>query len=161
MHAPSFVRSTLAGLCGSLAHSVLMFLKSRIGILPSFQPYEDLQRALGQLIGNEVPAVVPYALSFFNGAVVLGFLFGRIYRMLPGRSGAAKGLVFGLIGWIAMGLVFFPLLGRGLFASQIGLGVQPALFSLLMLLIYGLAMGSAYALLKREDNDRISSGNDG
>jgi len=52
-------------------------------------------------------------------------------------------------------------LGRGLFASQIELGPQPALFSLLMLLIYGLAMGSAYALLKREDNDGISSGNDG
>jgi len=29
------------------------------------------------------------ALSFLNGAVALGMLFGRTYRLLPGRSGAA------------------------------------------------------------------------
>jgi len=152
MDISTTARSLLAGLCGSIAHSGLMFLKARAGILPSFQPYEDVQHALGLLVGNAVPAVVPYALSFLNGAVVLGFVFGRIYRLLPGRSGAAKGFVFGLLGWIAMGLMFFPLLGRGLFASQIGLGVQPALFSLLMLLTYGVAMGTAYGLLTSRES---------
>ena len=86
-------------------------------------------------------------MSFLNGAVVLGLLFGRIYRLLPGRTGAVKGLTFGLLGWTLMGLFFFPLLGRGLFAIDAGLGLRPALFSLLMLLTYGVIMGIAFSAL--------------
>jgi hypothetical protein len=119
-------------------------------LLPSFHPYEDLQQALGHLVGGSVHPWLPWALSFANGAVVLGILFGRLYRRLPGRSGAAKGFVFGVFGWIVMGLLFFPMLGRGLFAVQAGLGVLPALFSLLMLLTYGIIMGIAYAALTQE-----------
>jgi len=152
MNISATARTLLAGLCGSIAHSALMFLKSRAGILPSFQPYEDLQHALGLLVGSTVPAMVPYVLSFLNGAVVLGFVFARVYRLLPGGGGAAKGFVFGLLGWATMGLVFFPVLGRGVFATQLGLGAQPALFSLLMLLTYGIAMGAAYGALRPEES---------
>jgi len=143
-------KSLAAGLCGSAAHSGLMFLKSRMGWLPSFHPYEDLQQALSGLVGGSVPPAIPWALSFLNGAVVLGILFGRLYRVLPGRSGAAKGFVFGVFGWIAMGLLFFPVLGRGLFATGAGLGARPALFSLAMLLTYGIFMGIAYSMLDQK-----------
>lgn len=137
-----------AGLAGSAAHSCLMILKSRAGLLPSFQPYDDLQRLLGDLVGGSVGPAAPWILSFANGSLVLGFLFGQTYRLLPGRSGAVKGLVFGLIGWILMGLVFFPLLERGLFATQAGLGLLPAAFSLVMVLTYSIIMGIAYSLLR-------------
>ena len=137
----------MAGLCGSAAQASLMFLKSRMGWLPSFQPYHDLQQALSQLVGSSVHPLLPWALSFLNGAVLLGFLFGRTYRWLPGESGAAKGFVFGALGWMIMGLVFFPMLGRGLFATRAGLGFQPAIFSLLMVLTYSVIMGIAYATL--------------
>jgi hypothetical protein len=150
MGANSIWKSLVAGACGSAAHSGLMFLKSRMGWLPSFQPYEDLQHALSELVGSAVPAAIPWALSFLNGAVVLGFLFGRTYRLLPGRSDPAKGLVFGLAGWIAMGALFFPMLNQGLFASRAGLGALPALFSLAMLLTYSVVMGIAYSALDRE-----------
>lgn len=149
MSADGIWKSLAAGLCGSAAHSSLMFLKSWMGWLPAFHPYEDLQQALGELVGSSVPPGIPWALSFLNGAVVLGMLFGRTYRLLPGRSGAAKGFVFGVFGWIVMGLVFFPMLGRGLFATGTGLGLLPALFSLLMLLSYGIIMGIAYSALNR------------
>ena len=149
MDANSIWKSLAAGLCGSAAHTGLMFLKSWMGWLPSFHPYEDLQQVLSHLVGSSVHPLVPWALSFLNGAVVLGILFGRTYRLLPGRSGAAKGLVFGMFGWIAIGALFLPMLGQGLFATQIGLGLLPALFSLLMLLTYGLIMGTAYSVLNR------------
>lgn len=143
-----------AGLCGSAAHTGLMFLKSRMGWLPSFHPYEDLQQALSHLVGGSVHPLVPWALSFLNGAVVLGILFGRTYRLLPGRSGAAKGFVFGFFGWLVMGMLFFPVLDRGLFATGAGLGMLPALFSLLMLLSYGIIMGIAYSVLNRTNVGR-------
>lgn len=142
-------KSLAAGLCGSAAHSGLMFLKSWMGWLPAFHPYEDLQQALSGLLGGSVPPAIPWALSFLNGAVVLGMLFGRTYRLLPGRSGATKGFVFGVFGWLAMGVLFFPMLDRGLFATRVGLGLLPALFSLAMLLSYGVIMGIAYSALNR------------
>lgn len=140
-------RTIFAGLCGSAAHSGLMFLKSRMGWLPSFQPYHDLQQALSQLLGSSINPLVPWALSFLNGSILLGFLFGRTYRWLPGESGAAKGLVFGTVGWMAMGLVVFPMLGHGLFATGAGFGFRPAVFSLLMVLSYSVIMGIIYATL--------------
>jgi hypothetical protein len=149
MTANGIWKSMAAGLCGSAAHSGLMFLKSWMGWLPAFHPYEDLQQMLSHLIGGSVHPLVPWVLSFLNGAVVLGMLFGRIYRLLPGRSGAAKGFVFGVFGWLAMGVLFFPMLDRGLFATRVGLGLLPALFSLAMLLSYGIIMGIAYSALNR------------
>ena len=121
-----------------------MYLKYRFGWLSAFRPYDDLQRALVHLVGGTVPPAVPWALSFFNGAVVLGFVFARSYDWIPGRGGLAKGLVFGVIGWAAMGLVFFPLLGDGPFATRIGLGAAPAAFSLAMVLAYSITMGIIY-----------------
>jgi Family of unknown function (DUF6789) len=143
-------KSLAAGLCGSAAHSGLMFLKSRMGLLPSFHPYEDLQQRLSELIGSSVHPVIPWALSFLNGAVVLGILFGRTYRLLPGHGGAAKGFVFGVFAWILMGVLFFPMLGLGLFAIQAGPGMLPALFSLLMLLTYSVIMGITYSALNQK-----------
>ncbi len=127
-----------------------MFLKSWMGWLPSFHPYEDLQQVLSHLAGSSVHPLVPWALSFLNGAVVLGILFGRLYRVLPGRSGAVRGLVFGVFGWIAVGGLLFPMLDQGLFAARAGLGVRPALFSLAMLLTYSVVMGTAYSALNPE-----------
>jgi hypothetical protein len=103
--------------------------------------------ALGRWVGSDVHPTVPWALSFLNGSTVVGFAFGRIYRHLPGNSGATKGLVFGVLGWMAIGLLFFPLLGLGPFATQLGLGIWPALFSLAMLLTYSIVMGIVYASL--------------
>ena len=147
--------SMVAGLAGSVAHSSLMFLKYRAGLLPSFQPYDDLQRALSDLFGTSVHPAVSWVLSFANGALILGFLFARTYRLLPGQNGAVKGLVFGLLGWIAMGLFFFPLLGRGLFATQAGLGLLPSVFSLLMVLTYSITLGIVYSVLRPKRSSRI------
>ncbi|MGA7995793.1 MAG: DUF6789 family protein [Bradyrhizobium sp.] len=151
-------KSLAAGLCGSAAHSGLMFLKSWMGWLPSFHPYEDIQHVLSGLVGSAVSPAIPWALSFLNGAVVLGILFGRLYHVLPGRGGAAKGLIFGLFGWIAMGLLLFPALGQGPFAAWAGLGARPALFSLAMLLTYSIIMGIAYSTLGRKNAGRADFG---
>ena len=141
------LKSVAAGLFGTAAHAALMFLKSRTGLLPSFQPYESLQNALSHLVGSTVHPIVPWTLSFLNGTAIVGFFFGRTYRLLPGKNGATKGLVFGLFGWAMMGLLYYPLLGLGLFAIQIGLGIAPALFSLAMVLTYSVVTGITYDAL--------------
>jgi hypothetical protein len=142
-------RAVVAGLCGNIAHGTLMFLKERMGWLPTFQPYQDLQRMLGEAFGRSVQPALPWVLSFVNGTLIISLVFSLIYGRLPGRSGAAKGFVLGLVGWGAMGLFLFPMLGRGLFASGIGLGIWPAAFSLAMVLAYSIFVGIAYAALDR------------
>jgi hypothetical protein len=140
-------KSVIAGLAGTTVHALFMYFKARTGLLPSFQPYQSFQIALSQWVGANVPAIVPRALSFLNGMAILGFLFGRINRLLPGKTGAGKGLIFGLIGWVMMGLIFFPLIGLGPFALRVGLGIAPALLSLAMLLTYSVVLGTVYVAL--------------
>ena len=61
-----------------------------------------------------------------------------------------KGAIFGAIGWLVMGLAFFPSLGKGLFATQAGLGLAPAFFTLLMMLTYSVTLGVAYSIFNPE-----------
>jgi hypothetical protein len=143
-------RSVIAGASGSAVHFLFMYLKSAIGLLPDFQPYHSLQVALSDWLGTNVPHIVPWALSFLNGMTILSLLFGRIHRILPGRNGLTKGTTFGLIGWVFMGVVFFPLIGLGPFAIKVGLGAAPAFLSLGMLLTYSLVMATVYVALERE-----------
>jgi hypothetical protein len=48
-----------------------------------------------------------------------------------------------------MGLVFFPLVDRGIFAIGLGLGIAPAILLLVMLLTYSVTMSFVYHLLNR------------
>lgn len=141
-------KSAVAGLCGSIAHLLLMYVKSASGLLPAFQPYQSLQLALSHWTGDNVNPWVPWVLSFLNGLTIVGFAFGRSYSRIPGSNGATKGLLFGMVMWVVMGTVFFPLIGLGLFASGIGLGIRPAMFSLGMLLTYSVVMGLVYQALR-------------
>jgi hypothetical protein len=147
----------VAGLCGTLAHFLLMYMKSRAGLLPSFHPYQNLQTTLSDLIGRGVNPVVPWLLSFVNGSIIMGFLFGHLYRRLPGKTGAIKGMTAGVIGWTIMGLLFFPMIGLGFFGFQAGLGISPALFSLVMLLTYSVVMGVVYEALSSRSPDLPTS----
>ena len=140
-------KAIAAGVCGAAAHTLLMLVKSWSGLLPSFQPYESLQNTFSNFFGTDIHPIVPWMLSFVSGATIVGFLFGRIYTLLPGKTAAIKGLIFGLLGWMVMGLLFFPIIGIGLFAIKVGLGIAPALFSLAMLLTYSIVMALAYAAI--------------
>jgi hypothetical protein len=145
-------KSVIAGSAGTIVHFLFMHLKSWIGLLPSFQPYQTFQIALSHLVGANVPAVVPWALSFLNGMTILGFLFARTQQLLPGRTGMMKGMTFGLFGWIFMGLIFFPLIGLGPFAISVGAGIGPALLSLAMILTYSMVLGTVYVALNPKES---------
>lgn len=139
----------IAGFCGMVVHSLLILIHNRSGPLPGFQPNEDIQRGLEWVVGTEVDASVAWLLSFVNGAIVWGFVFGQTYRFLPGSSPWLKGGFFAVCAWIVMGLLFFPLADRGIFAVKLGLGIAPAVFMLVALLAYAVTMSLVYDFLDR------------
>ena len=143
-------KSLIAGLCGAIAHTLVVYFKIHSGWLPSFQPYEALQKTLSQLVGTNVPPVIPWVISYLNGMTVVGLLFGSSYKLLPGKRGITKGFSVGVLVWLVMGLVFFPLVGLGFFAWDVGLGFKPMLFSLAMVEAYSVVMGAVFALLNHK-----------
>jgi len=138
----------LAGFGATTVHVVLMWLKHRTGVLPAFEPYADMQRLLSSMLGRPLEPALSWLISYVNGALILGFVFGRLYARLPGASALAKGVLFGLAAWLAMGFGFFPLAGRGIFARSLGLGALPAALMLAMLMSYAIVMSLLYAWLK-------------
>jgi hypothetical protein len=135
--------SLLAGFGATSVHLILMALKRSAGILPEFDPYEDLQRLLSAATagGFQPPS---WLLAYLNGALILGFAFGRLFAYLPGRTALARGAVFGLAAWLCLGFGLLPLAGRGLFAVNLNLGAWPALLMLAMLMIYSITMSLLY-----------------
>jgi hypothetical protein len=100
----------IAGLCGSVTHTLLMLVKTKLGILDAFQPYQSLQIALSYWTGEYVHPLLPWVISYANGSTAAGFAFANLYRHLPGASGPIKGFIAGVLGWLVMDMLFFPLL---------------------------------------------------
>ena len=148
--------SFLAGTGATLVHVALMTIKHRAGILPGFEPYDDLQRLLSSLTGWSLDPPWSLLLPYVNGALVLGFVFGRLFARLPGRTAIAKGAAFGFVAWLVMSLGFFPLTGRGVFAWKLGLGAWPAALSFAMLMLYAIIMSLLYAGLTGSAAGRIT-----
>ncbi len=70
-------------MAGSIVHFLFMHFKSQVGLLPEFQPYQSFQAALSHWVGTNVPAIVPWALTFLNGMTILGFLFRERIAYCP------------------------------------------------------------------------------
>lgn len=143
----NLLSSFLAGAGATLVHLALMAAKHSTGILPGFEPYEDMQRLLASAAGWSLEPPWSWLLPYVNGALVLGFVFGRLFVYLPGRTAIVKGAAFGFGGWLALSLGFFPLAGRGVFAWKLGLGVWPAALAFAMLMLYAIVMSLLYAAL--------------
>lgn len=139
--------SIIAGFCGTALHSLLLLVHSKTGPWPKFQPNEDIQRSLAELLGAQIHPSIAWLLLFVNFAVIWSFVFGQTYRFLPGKGPLQKGVFFGVCAWAVMGFIFFPLVGRGIFAVDLGLGVAPAILMLASLLTYSLTMSFVYYFL--------------
>jgi hypothetical protein len=147
MKLRNFISSLLAGFGATSVHIVLMTIKHRAGILPEFEPYEDLQRLLSSITAWSLESPFSWLLPYINGALILGFVFGKLFIHIPGRTAIAKGAAFGFAAWLVMGLGLLPLAGRGVFAYELGLGAMPAAVTFAMLMMYAIVMSMLYAWL--------------
>lgn len=57
---------------------------------------ETISGMIASMIGASVPPSVSWIIGFFNGAVILSFVFSRSYRVLPERARFQKA---GCLAW--------------------------------------------------------------
>ncbi|MCC7241534.1 MAG: hypothetical protein IT180_06390 [Acidobacteria bacterium] len=131
---PHFSRAILGGFLGTLAMTAMMYL-----VAPMMGLHMDIAAMLGSMLGNSWSAGM--VMHFVNGSLIFPAIFAfGLYGVLPG-SPAVKGTIWGVGLWLMAQVVVMPMMGAGLFSSQMG-GAMAAMGSLVGHLIYGGLLGA-------------------
>jgi len=135
MHThPSVSRAILGGFIGTLAMSAIIYV-----VGPMMGVHMDIAAMLGSMLGNSWAAGL--MMHFVNGAIIFPTIFVvGLYGVLPGSS-VVKGTTWGVALWLVAQVVVMPMMGAGLFSSQMG-GAMAAMGSLIGHLLYGSLLGS-------------------
>ena len=138
----NIVTGMIAGFAGTVALSVLMIMKSAMGVMPNL----DIIKMLAGMVG--APIAVGWLAHFTIGTIAWGGAFAVLNDHVPGDNEITKGLVFGVAAWLAMMLAVMPMAGAGFFGLNFGI-MAPAM-TLVLHLVFGAVMGWTYARLPSE-----------
>ncbi|SMF83996.1 hypothetical protein SAMN06265365_1526 [Tistlia consotensis] len=139
-----YTRGMISGFFATVALSLLMMIKSKMGMIPEF----DIISMLGAMAGHVVGVTdwnVGWLLHFLIGTLVWGPSFARLHDRLPGTSSIMRGVVFGVLAWLLMMGLLMPMAGAGFFGRSLGV-VAPSL-ALVLHLEFGTVLGLAYGRL--------------
>ena len=136
------LRGITAGLVATIALSIIMIMKTMMGVMPAFNIIGDWTNTLatfGLLIGPPVAWILHFALG-----AVWGVLFALFHRQLPGGY-VISGIIVGVLAWLGMMIGFMPIAGNGLFA----LGISPmvTMATLVLHILFGAVLGYTYSKL--------------
>ncbi len=87
----------IAGFFATIALSILMILKSMLGLMPHLNVIHMLARMAHGYMGMPATPALGWVLHFFIGSIVWGLAFAFLFSRLPGASAVIKGLVFGVL----------------------------------------------------------------
>ena len=130
-----------AGFTATIVLSIIMIAKATTGMLPGFNAIADNAHLVAMF--TPLPAIAPvgWIMHFIIGTILWGAAYAWLRPNFP-ASGVVAGMVFGVIAWLAMMIIFMPIVGHGFFALSIGFPVIVA--TLILHLIYGVALGFSY-----------------
>lgn len=143
-----YTSGLIAGLVATIVISVLMLIKTAMGMLPQLNAVAMLAGLANQYVGLPNTPLVGWVLHFLIGTLLWGLLFAWLGARIPGPSHIVRGIVFSVGTWVLMMIIPMPLAGAGLFGLQIGIAVPIA--TLVLHIIFGAVLGAVYgALLHR------------
>lgn len=140
----TYARSMVAGFVATVVLSLLMMMKSRMGIMPELDVISMLGKMSQDMMGMGGPAV-GWLLHFMIGTVAWGILFALLYSILPGAGSVVKGISFGVLAWLMMMIGPMPMAGAGLFG--LNFGIMAPIMTLMLHIIFGAVMGWVFARL--------------
>jgi hypothetical protein len=140
----------LAGFLATFAMTIVLVaaygLASSVGRVDG----SAVQRWFWALVSNPVAEQTADRVVLAIGAnLAMGLLLALVYARYaePRLHGPTwwRGMQFALVPWLLSLIIFLPLMGGGLLGMDIGAGPLPILGNLILHLVYGAVLGSAYA----------------
>jgi hypothetical protein len=140
----------LAGFLATFAMTIVLVaaygLASSVGRVDG----SAVQRWFWALVSNPVAEQTADRVVLAIGAnLAMGLLLALVYARYaePRLHGPTwwRGMQFALVPWLLSLIIFLPLMGGGLLGLDIGAGPLPILGNLILHLVYGAVLGSAYA----------------
>lgn len=142
-----YSRAMIAGFVATVVLSVLMLMKSMMGVMPGLDVIRMLTGMAHDMMGLPANPAVGWMLHFLIGTVLWGIGFALFYKVLPGGSAVVKGIGFGVLAWVLMMLIPMPMAGAGLFGMK--MGMMAPVMTLVLHLIWGAALGATFGALSR------------
>lgn len=140
----TYMRAMIAGFVATVVLSLLMIMKSMMGIMPQLDVISMLGTMSQDMMGFGGPAVA-WSIHFMIGTVLWGFLFAVLYPLLPGSGAVGKGISFGVLAWFMMMIGPMPMAGVGFFGMNLGL--MAPMMTLALHVIFGAVLGLVFARL--------------
>jgi len=146
--------SVMAGFVATLGMGLgtngILYLLSALGFHEAEPPLIRLatRGADRYFDGDLFRFTVALTAVLFVGGIGWAILYGHVAdRLLPGPSWV-RGLTFSVVPMLASMLIVLPLLGGGFFGLSLRDGWYPAAGEALRNLLFGLALGTSYTLLR-------------
>jgi hypothetical protein len=143
MKQVNYSRAALGGFIGTLVMTILLYAAPLVGA-----PKMDIAALLGSLFGRGIPAMMTglwwagMVWHFVNGTIIFSLIYSHsVYGWLPGENWL-RGMIWGLVLWIAMEVTLVPMTGSGVFSDHVTYPVIRVLGNLILLAIYGAVFGA-------------------
>jgi hypothetical protein len=136
----------LAGLGATIVLSLLMVLKTKMGVMPDL----DIINMIAVTMGGG--AALGWAVHFIIGVVGYGAAMVILNERLPSDSPIGHGVIIGFLGWLIMMIMVMPIAGVGLFGMAMGL--MAPMMTLVLHLIFGTVLGWTYGKLLSNSTPR-------
>jgi Family of unknown function (DUF6789) len=144
-------RAIAAGFIGTLVMTMVMMFAPAMGVKM------DIAAMLGSMFAAQPPAMgsglwlFGFGMHLMIGVAVLSTGFALVNSYLPTSNLLVRGLFFGVGVWLMAQLIVMPMMGAGLFSSNLPRGMMMAAGSLIGHLIYGGIVGLVYGRRESEE----------
>ena len=136
---PHSWKGSIAGLAGSLVLAALFWLFQATSVFAELDVITLIDRL------GSIGRAGAWADHFIVGVLLWGPLFAAFDATTSNRPRWQKGLMFAVFAWLAMMLIFMPVVGAGLFGWQSGFVVPVGM--LILHLLYGAVLGIVFQIL--------------
>jgi uncharacterized membrane protein YagU involved in acid resistance len=125
-------------IAGGFIGTVMLTLMMRF-VAPMMGVRMDIVGKLGEMTHTGMAGGL--FMHFLNGSVIFPLIYVYLlYRWLPGAPWQ-KGLLSGVILWLGLETVMMPMMGGGIFSTDMG-GMKAVMAALIGHLVYGVLLGA-------------------
>jgi len=136
-----YMAGIIAAFIATIVMSLLLMLKSAIGLMPDL----DIIAMLASMMGGS--HIIAWIAHFMIGSIVYGIVMALIAGTDRSKNFTLTGAMVGAIGWFMMMIAIMPMMGNGLFGLSMPSGIMIPIATLMLHLVFGAVLGKVYAKL--------------